>query len=508
VVVSDHFELAPPSPDPPPPPPRKRGGYFRVQRRFPRPLSTGVRLTRSFVISAALHAAVAALLLVFLWLFPPEQREPPRRVTFRFEAPLVGVPPQARMGDDPEQPERGDAASGDKRSADRELADLAGFEMREPGPGDDEESLDTSTGAGGVPAGALLAARTGGRERLLREGGGDAASEGALSQALAWLARHQAGDGRWSAREFTDQCYDGELCEGEGDEHYTDGVTALALLPFLGAGHTHHADGPWRSTVRNGLAALLRRQRADGSFGRGEKRHYATALAAIALCEAYGMTGASVLRTPAQRTTDYLISAQNSEGGWRYLKRETPADSSVTGWVALALVAARRAGLTVPQRALSDARHFLRERTRADGRVGYLSSGRGPDALLGVGYFLRVMLGEEPGSPTLRPTLELLETRRPEWPGLGTPGTYRAHDPMHWYYGSLAAFHAGGRLWERWHSWIRPVLLEHQAHTDCAAGSWRPCGGTGAHGGRVATTALAALCLEVYYRYPRATQER
>jgi hypothetical protein len=54
------------------------------------------------------------------------------------------------------------------------------------------------------------------------------------------------------------------------------------------------------------------------------------------------------------------------------------------------------------------------------------------------------------------------------------------------------------RLW--WNTKIRETLLDHQAQLGHQAGSWSPDGDqTGA--GRVYTTALAALCLEVYHRY-------
>ena len=50
-----------------------------------------------------------------------------------------------------------------------------------------------TVGAGAAPAGSAFLGRTGGHERLLEAGGGDAATEGAVRMALAWLARHQSG---------------------------------------------------------------------------------------------------------------------------------------------------------------------------------------------------------------------------------------------------------------------------------------------------------------------------
>jgi hypothetical protein len=82
---------------------------------------------------------------------------------------------------------------------------------------------------------------------------------------------------------------------------------------------------------------------------------------------------------------------------------------------------------------------------------------------------------------------------------------YGVTDPIHWYYGGMAAFQRGGGTWKMWNDRLRPLLLEHQEKRGCLAGSWPPVGETGVKGGRVVVTALATLALEVYYRYPRAT---
>ena len=57
------------------------------------------------------------------------------------------------------------------------------------------------------------------------------------------------------------------------------------------------------------------------------------------------------------------------------------------------------------------------------------------------------------------------------------------------------------RLW--WNRRIRDALLDHQSKRGHQAGSWNP---KGERVGRVYTTALGALCLEVYDRYGEALQ--
>ena len=62
-----------------------------------------------------------------------------------------------------------------------------------------------------------------------------------------------------------------------------------------------------------------------------------------------------------------------------------------------------------------------------------------------------------------------------------------------------AAFQIGGDTWNEWNQQIRAHLVDKQEDD----GSFAPGATYGANGGRVVSTALAVLTLEVYYRYPR-----
>ena len=77
--------------------------------------------------------------------------------------------------------------------------------------------------------------------------GATEASEEAVDAALVWLAAHQLADGSWSFD------HRGGKCQGRCDHHGNAGgataaATAMALLPFLGAGHTH-VEGKYQQTV-------------------------------------------------------------------------------------------------------------------------------------------------------------------------------------------------------------------------------------------------------------------
>src|SRR5207244_1946905 len=162
------------------------------------------------------------------------------------------------------------------------------------------------------------------REALLREGGGNSDSEACVAAGLKWIAAHQAPDGHWSLRRFSDHgpCD----CGGAGDSDNDVAATAFALLPMLGAGQTHRvspdkATNRYAKNVDKGLKYLLLKQNKDGAFyvsASGNTHMYAHGLATIAVCEAYGLTADPALRRPAQLALNYIARAPSPEGGWRY----------------------------------------------------------------------------------------------------------------------------------------------------------------------------------------------
>ena len=73
----------------------------------------------------------------------------------------------------------------------------------------------------------------------------------------------------------------------------------------------------------------------------------------------------------------------------------------------------------------------------------------------------------------------------------------------YWYYGTLDMFQFGGDYWKQWNKAMRDMLVSNQRKGGPEDGSWDPENDKhgGAKAGRVFTTAVGALCLEVYYRY-------
>jgi hypothetical protein len=71
----------------------------------------------------------------------------------------------------------------------------------------------------------------------------------------------------------------------------------------------------------------------------------------------------------------------------------------------------------------------------------------------------------------------------------------------YWYYATLALYQRQDALWDDWNRGLQAALLATQHRNGELAGSWAPDTEWGPHGGRVYSTAMATLSLEVYYRF-------
>ena len=81
------------------------------------------------------------------------------------------------------------------------------------------------------------------------------------------------------------------------------------------------------------------------------------------------------------------------------------------------------------------------------------------------------------------------------------PPTVSAKNFYYWYYATMAMYHSGGDAWTKWNQDLKRTLLPLQVKGGADHGSWQPDGMWSGYGGRVYSTAMATLSLEVYYRY-------
>ena len=365
-----------------------------------------------------------------------------------------------------------------------------------------------------------------GRQGILEGGGGSTpGSEAAVEMALTWLALHQnKQDGGWSLR-FEDSC---NTCShgGTSVRSRRTAATALALLAFLGAGHSHQTQGKYRTVVEDGLNFL--RANPNGGFDgaailQDDMEMYSRGLAAMALCEAYAMTErqdpASRLGIAAQQSLFLIEAAQDPDyGGWNYkpgelTRKETinnveqftrmGGDTSIFAWQLMALKSGKLGGLQVSQSTLYAALDFL-DLVAIDGgrRYNYVQTGgwdgeRGKDSphtCAAIGLLMRMYLGWKPGDPCLDEGMEQLSQK-------GFILHERECNLYYIYYATLALHHYGGVHWESWNSGVQELLIETQARNGCEAGSWYFPDAYCDTGGRLLNTALGAMILETPYRF-------
>jgi hypothetical protein len=106
---------------------------------------------------------------------------------------------------------------------------------------------------------------------------------------------------------------------------------------------------------------------------------------------------------------------------------------------------------------------------------------------------------DHPRYEELRKQADLLRAKPPRWDSDGA-----SVDFYYWYYATYAMNQWGGAAWREWEKALGRALLPMQRRSDRPDnfhGSWDPADAWGEEGGRVYSTALCALMLEVYYRY-------
>lgn len=326
------------------------------------------------------------------------------------------------------------------------------------------------------------------KESLLELYGGTALTEESVRLGLEWLKENQKKNGLWS---LTGPYADGAINENSA------AATAMALIAFQGAGHTHK-DGNYRSEVEKAWNALLDMQDRDGLFfheGVHNHRLYTQAQCTMALCEIYGMTKDPKFKKPAQLAVDYAIRIQSRQGGWRYTPGED-ADLSVTGWFVIALQSAMMAGLEVPKPALDKTSEFLESVASENGtRYSYQAAERGPTPTMTAEALLcRQYLGWPRNDPRLIDGVRYVLKNPIDWDG--------EKNVYYWYYASQVAHHMEGEYWDEWNKVMRQVLPSKQEKSGNDAGSWSPSGDRwGGYAGRLYETCLCIYMLEVYYRH-------
>ena len=369
---------------------------------------------------------------------------------------------------------------------------------------------------GTLCAGPLTAGRAPDqRAKLVRKHGGSSATEKAVANALAWLARHQSEAGFWDADGFGEAAGQKESDGKGGGWHgepvpspFDREVTALAALAFLGAGH-RPGDGKYGVQLDAALEWL--------GAGVGQGTLFAIAYTTQAFAEAWDLTGETRYREAARRGVEVMLGCRHPSAGWRYSPGMAMASGvPTTTAVVVALRTAEECGIEV------DDDTYRREVLawldklvdRGSGKIAYHMGakrlGYTPTTTNAAsGLLIRAWLGVPVGDVRNRKGIAVLGKRKPRWSirfkRMKVNGREREVQigflqHYYWWHATEALAKLRPASWSSWNGALKKALLPKQRKSGPWAGSWDPVGTYGKVGGRVFSTALCTLMLESYYR--------
>ncbi len=294
---------------------------------------------------------------------------------------------------------------------------------------------------------------------------------------LQYLAKSQTEQGTWT----------GGMDPGPG-------VVGMALMAFLASGEDPNF-GLYSNNVRRAVRYIINSQNAStGLLGSGMYHH---GFAMLGLAEAYGAVDERTLwpdgkgpRSIGQALelavrTSLTSQKKNSLGGWRYTPDQTDADTSVSGAVLVGLLAARNAGIEVPDEAVDKAVGYYKSMTSTGGQVGY-SGGMGgfgdSQARTSIAALVYA-IARRKDLPQFKATLGYL-TAQLEQP----PAMYVEYAR---YYQAQALFQGDLAAWEKWNK----LLVRQLKAVQQPDGSFR-----GQFGAPI-DTSLSLLALALNFRF-------
>ena len=332
----------------------------------------------------------------------------------------------------------------------------------------------------------------------------------AIRKGLAWLSGRQKEAGEW---------------ESEVSIH---GVTGLALMAFAGEALPEFEGSAAKATSFLTKGYVAPGTHADapdweayiaGCFVDPNSTHllYEQAIAVLALVERLPQVKDAKLAEMVKEGVALLVRSQNAAGkpaslggpvdekneqfgGWRYQPSGVTSDLSASGWCLIALTAAAKAGIAVPESVKKDYMSYCRRCFDEERGLYAYQPGAGNITYTtnAVGC-LTTLLCRGGDCPVIRTGLQSLKRNLPGWEEEGGPGKYPFY---YWYYASRAMYVAGGNWWKEWEAVVCPMLLEHQN----ADGSW-DAAGEEEEVGTAYTTAVAILILQLCAGNPPAYLE-
>jgi hypothetical protein len=275
------------------------------------------------------------------------------------------------------------------------------------------------------------------------------------------------------------------------------GVTGICLMAFLASGEDPN-HGRYSEAVHGAVRSIVSRQ--DTKSGYFPSSMYEHGFALLALAEAYGAVdesrlwaGARAPRSLAEALELGVRCAVTSQEGnpfraWRYSPDSQDADTSVSGAVLMGLLAARNAGIEVPDSAIDPAVEYFVSMTTADGTVAYSGFGGGDSMNRSAIALLIYSVAKQKALPAFASTLAYLRDRADRESGY--------HTEYFRYYMAQALYQSDPVLWRNWSRENTQRILDLQTETGAIAGL------TGSmDAGSGYTTAMLLLSVALEFRF-------
>ena len=260
------------------------------------------------------------------------------------------------------------------------------------------------------------------------------------------------------------------------------GVVGFALMALLSHGDDPNY-GPNSKAVKKCVDYILKNQGETGYIGSSMYNH---GFATLALAEAYGALQDDKIGPALKKAVELILSSQdkNKFRAWRYSPEAQDADSTVSGACFVALIAARNAGVKVPEKNIDDALKFLTDcQSPTDGSIGYIPrSGAHGGATTAIGA-AAFAYARKKDNPTFTKALKKMKDDDSE-----SSSSYPFYLE---YYAAQGFFQGDFKKWEEWNEKRVKTLAESQNED----GSWDAGLGPGT------CTALGLLSIALNYRY-------
>ncbi|MGH9677554.1 MAG: squalene--hopene cyclase, partial [Candidatus Acidiferrum sp.] len=242
------------------------------------------------------------------------------------------------------------------------------------------------------------------------------------------------------------------------------GVTGLGLMVFLASGEDPNF-GLYSNNVRRAVRNIISGQDATTGYLGNSMYHHGFAM--LALAEAYGTVDDrhfwpagkkhKTIGAALELAVRAAITSQkkNSLGAWRYSPDSTDADTSVSGAVLVGLLAARNAGIEVPDECVDKAISFYTKMTSSSGQVAYAGGIGGFDESLARISIATLVyaLARRKDLPQFKVTLKYLVGKL-EFAGRSGFGW----EDYQRYYQAQALFQGDVEAWMKWNKLLMRQL--------------------------------------------------